>query len=334
MSEAGVSVIICCHNSASRLPETLKHLAKQRLPDSIPWEVVLVNNASGDETASVASLLWTAEHLPTPFRIVDEPILGLSHARECGIANSRYDTIIFVDDDNWLAEDYLCIASDVMGENPSIGALGGYMAARYEKPPPAWFEEVQANFAIGPQARTSGDITDEKPFLAGAGMALRKSAYENLRGVGFNFLLSDRKGTETTTGGDTELCYALALRGYRMWYDDRLRLEHFMPAQRLTTGAVFDLNRNINKAAIYCSLYAMVLKGEQGSLRWYFRDLIRVGWWCIKSVAKFMLGQRHMIGVGLEFQSLAVWIAEFPSFMRAVREHYCTISRLRSPAKA
>ena len=27
----GVSVVICCHNSAERLPETLRHLAAQEI---------------------------------------------------------------------------------------------------------------------------------------------------------------------------------------------------------------------------------------------------------------------------------------------------------------
>jgi len=42
----GVSVIICCYNSAKRLPETLRHLAKQKLDTAFPWEVVVIVDGS------------------------------------------------------------------------------------------------------------------------------------------------------------------------------------------------------------------------------------------------------------------------------------------------
>jgi GT2 family glycosyltransferase len=45
---AGVSVVVCCHNSASRLPTTLHHLAAQEVPRDLGWEVIVVDNASTD----------------------------------------------------------------------------------------------------------------------------------------------------------------------------------------------------------------------------------------------------------------------------------------------
>src|SRR5271157_1514000 len=39
----GVSVVVCCHNSAQLLPATLAHLKAQRGCEGIPWEVVLVD---------------------------------------------------------------------------------------------------------------------------------------------------------------------------------------------------------------------------------------------------------------------------------------------------
>ncbi len=33
----GVSVVICCFNSAARLPETLRHLARQDCPSNLAW---------------------------------------------------------------------------------------------------------------------------------------------------------------------------------------------------------------------------------------------------------------------------------------------------------
>ena len=51
---SGVSVIVCCYNSAQRLQETIKHLAQQQVPALINWEVIIVNNASTDATYEIA----------------------------------------------------------------------------------------------------------------------------------------------------------------------------------------------------------------------------------------------------------------------------------------
>ena len=50
----GISVIVCCYNSAERLTETIKHLAGQNVPHYIPWELIVVDNASTDNTAEIS----------------------------------------------------------------------------------------------------------------------------------------------------------------------------------------------------------------------------------------------------------------------------------------
>jgi hypothetical protein len=106
-ADDGVSVVLCCYNSVGRLPETLRHLSMQRLPSGCQWEVLLVDNASQDDTAFVASGLWEDLGRPAPLRIVHEPIPGLSSARNAGIRNACYEYVILCDDDNWLAPDNL-----------------------------------------------------------------------------------------------------------------------------------------------------------------------------------------------------------------------------------
>src|SRR6185437_5482655 len=65
----GVSVVICTYNGAARLPRTLAHLAAQENTGAIAWEVLVVDNASTDDTAEVARRCWPA-HAPAPLRIV------------------------------------------------------------------------------------------------------------------------------------------------------------------------------------------------------------------------------------------------------------------------
>ena len=69
-----ISVIVCAHNEARYLPACLHSvLAQSRVPD----EIIVVNNASTDDTAVVASRIAHVQ-------VLDEPRKGT-----CLITSSR-----------------------------------------------------------------------------------------------------------------------------------------------------------------------------------------------------------------------------------------------------
>jgi glycosyltransferase involved in cell wall biosynthesis len=113
----GVSVIICTHNGATRLPATLAHLKVQK-PPIAPWEVLLIDNASSDATAEVARSCW--QNGPAPLRVVQEPCLGVRYARERGLAEAKYSFLGFVDDDNWVADDWVRSAYEIVSSDPAF----------------------------------------------------------------------------------------------------------------------------------------------------------------------------------------------------------------------
>lgn len=230
MRPQGVSVIICCHNGANRLPETIRHLARQRVAPWIPWEVVIIDNGSTDASALVARLEWQKHRVDTDLNIVAEPRLGLSFARARGFQEARYEYMVLCDDDNWLSEQYVDTVYQILSDNKDIGAVGGVGRLVYEVDPPS--RELSFIFAAGPQAPVSGKVPESK--LYGAGCAIRHSAYHKMLGSGFKSLLTDRRGVELSSGGDYELCLALAILGYDIWYDDRLKFVHYITRERLT----------------------------------------------------------------------------------------------------
>jgi glycosyltransferase involved in cell wall biosynthesis len=230
-----VSVVICCHNSSARLEPTLKHLAAQTGLSRDRWEVLLVDNASSDPTVAKALRFWQDLGAPADFRIVAEPRLGLIHARIAGISRARHEILSFVDDDNWVCPDWCATLLDLMTAFPDLGVIGGRGEAAFAlgQTVPEWFAALGHGYAVGPQAARSGRIEAPLARFYGAGLTVRRSALQALFASGFSPLCTGRTGTRLAAGEDTELCYALAMKGWRFWYEDNLRFSHFIPPARL-----------------------------------------------------------------------------------------------------
>jgi glycosyltransferase involved in cell wall biosynthesis len=172
-----------------------------------------------------------------------------------GWRESNGELVAFIDDDNWLPPEWAAVAIAVMAAHPEAAACGGPADAVFESEPPAWFDRFAENFAVGRQARTAGDVTETRPVLWGAGLTVRKRDLVTLFSSGYRTVGSDRTGVQLASGGDTELCLALVRMGGRMWYDDRLRLRHFMPAARLRWPYLRRLYRGFGAATVVTDFY-------------------------------------------------------------------------------
>ncbi|MBS1946960.1 MAG: glycosyltransferase family 2 protein [Bacteroidetes bacterium] len=267
----GITVILCCFNSEKRLPVTLEHLNRQAFSWHFDWEIIVVDNASTDKTAQAATDIWKSFKSSVPFKIVNEPAPGLSHARLRGVREANFSYIIFCDDDNWLNNNYLDLAFGIMEENSMVAVLGGQSVAAFETEPPAWFNQYSKAYAVGRQYEHSGDVTGRYEKLWGAGCIYRKEALDFLYENGFAHLLSDRTGTKVISGGDHELCMALHLAGYRLYYDDRLLFTHFMTAGRLRWEWYLNFQKNGSYFSILFDPYHKVVKIEKG-LRGYLKE--------------------------------------------------------------
>ncbi|MFC6102659.1 glycosyltransferase [Olivibacter domesticus] len=259
--KSGVSVIICCYNSVSRLQLTLGHLAKQKVPDGFLWEIILVNNASTDETVKYARETWEKlQPASKVLKIIDEDTPGQMYARKKGAREAQYDCLIFCDDDNLLDENYVALSAEILTDNKSVGAVGGQNhpvtnASEY----PTWFETFKDKYAIGIPAKHSGDIT-HRGFILGAGLITRKKLFLDIFHEKYPSLLNGRKGENLSTGDDFEYCKRLLLWGYRLYYDQRLLLDHYIPQERLTLDYRERLMKGIDDAGKILNEYDLTLK--------------------------------------------------------------------------
>jgi len=258
----GVSVIICCYNSAQRLPESLRHLARQRFFTIFPWEVVVVvDRASKDDTWKVAQS-FAGDFAPGQFRVVEESRRGLGYARIGGMTVARYEFLSYIDDDNWVVPGWVETVYRFFSSTPDAGALGGKGEAVFEDGHgPEWFSPFAGNYAASAQYDEAGDITDKPTHLLwGAGLCIRKSVFEKLMESGFEFTCTERLGPEVFTlvsmrpAEDTDLCYGIRALGWRLYYTPELSYKHFLTQSRLSWSYFRRMTREAGHSSVFLSL--------------------------------------------------------------------------------
>lgn len=265
----GFSIIVCCYNSAMVIEQTLQHLGRLQIPSGYHAEVVIVNNACTDNTIEIVHETWHRLNAPFDMIVVDEHQPGLSYARNKGIATSRCDYILFCDDDNRLNGDYLSTAAAVLCEHTEIGALGGLGIPDYEVVPDYWPEDFYI-YGSGPQAMASGKVT----YVHGAGVIVRRDVFRKVEMADFRFLLTDRKGDQLSSGGDYELCYAIGLAGYVVWYEQQLEFKHFITADRLAQSYCWKFIRESAPAIDVLEVYGYCLRHHNPlHMGFYFRQI-------------------------------------------------------------
>jgi glycosyltransferase involved in cell wall biosynthesis len=253
---ADVSVVIPTHNpDPGRLRRTLTSLHAQTLPAD-RWETVLVDNASSPPIdAALCAQLGLAG-----CRVVREPVLGLTAARQRGLSEARAPLVILVDDDNLLTQDYLAQALRLSIEHPNVGAFGGRSIPEFEREPEAWKREFLGLLALRDPGNTPfishglrppGVLNNEYPATAapiGAGMAIRLDAARHWLDDPDRGGISDRRGSDLSSGGDNDIVFTVMEHGWEVAYFPELSLIHLIPARRLEATYLARLNRGIQKS--------------------------------------------------------------------------------------
>jgi hypothetical protein len=160
-----LSVVVPVHNGASTLPQVLSALAATDLPRE-EWELVVVDDASNDESAALA-----ARFAQAVVRIPTRPH-GPAYARNRGVEVAKGSLIVFIDADVVVRSDTLRRFRDVLVDDPTLGAVFG----SYDCSPPAPSLVSQYRNLLHHYTHQLG-AGERDTFWAGAG-AVRRSAFE------------------------------------------------------------------------------------------------------------------------------------------------------------
>ena len=220
-----ITVVLCTYNRCSSLAKALDSVAVSTLPQSVEWEVLLVDNNSSDHTREVASEF--CKRYPGRFRYLFETQPGLSNARNAGIREASGHIIVFMDDDVIVEPTWLQNLTATLHNNEWAGA-GGRILPEWTCSPPRWLSP-EGRHAAGPLVAfhptpEAGQL-NEPPI--GANMAFRANATKQ---VGpFDERLGPGAGGHEE---ETEMSQRMRRAGFRIGYAPKAIVYHEVDPSR------------------------------------------------------------------------------------------------------
>lgn len=231
-----LSVIIPTRNRSKLLGGALKSIKNQSLSIE-SFEVIVVDNGSNDDTKCIVES-YKESLTNLRYEFVPEP--GLHEGRHAGLAASRGDILIYVDDDieafpQWL-ETYVDVFSD-----KSVSMAGGNNIPKFLIEPPQWLlalwerslsDEGRILSALS-LSEHFGDRREFSPHLVwGCNFAIRKSIL--LECGGFHPDGLPKELIRYRGDGETSVSQYIVDQGLKCIFDPEASVYHKVTAGRMT----------------------------------------------------------------------------------------------------
>jgi glucosyl-dolichyl phosphate glucuronosyltransferase len=225
-----IVIVVCTWNRSRLLRQVLDHMASTlRVPYGVDWELVVVNNASTDDTDAVIDAFRDR----LPIRRLYEPRQGLGSARNCAVGGATGDYVLWTDDDALVAPDWVEAYCRAFRRWPEAGFFGGPIQSSFAVERPAWLVEtwplVRHAFAELDLGAQAVPLTKKRlPF--GANMAFRMDVQRRFR---YEPRLGNC-GRVYIGGEETRVMREVLASGVEgRWVPDA-RVTHLIPAERQT----------------------------------------------------------------------------------------------------
>lgn len=226
------SIIVCTYNPNPYIFQRLLNAVNDFNKASPTHEVIIVDNNSTVsllKNSAVGSFLLSKNNS----RLILESIPGLTSARVAGIKHAKYDWIIFFDDDNEPAVNYLIKASEAIQQHTQVGAWGpGTVEVEYINRSNKWLDQQRPLF----QQRNTDKVQYAQqhhwqicyPF--GTGLIVKKNiATEYTKRIeNGRYTLSDRKGNSLSSGGDVQIVLTGIDMGYSAGVSPGIVITHLI----------------------------------------------------------------------------------------------------------
>jgi glycosyltransferase involved in cell wall biosynthesis len=236
----GLSIILCSFNPEQKIfDRVLNAISQCRFPDDLRFECIVIDNNSAVPLAQQPYVNKALAEIANS-RIIIETQQGLTSSRKRGIRESVYDHLLFVDDDNELAPDYIVQLVDVINRYPFIGACNaGKIQVEFIGDVDPWFPtKGKIHFQESRLSKTvwGNDSGTFRHWPFGTGLMIKKDvALHYLKQTeNGRFTLADRKGKLLTSGGDGQLVASALELGYSVGRIKELHLKHLISSEKAT----------------------------------------------------------------------------------------------------
>jgi cellulose synthase/poly-beta-1,6-N-acetylglucosamine synthase-like glycosyltransferase/peptidoglycan/xylan/chitin deacetylase (PgdA/CDA1 family)/spore germination protein YaaH len=195
-----ISVIIAAYNEAKVIQATLRSVADTDYPGVV--EIIVIDDGSKDDTSEeVKKFVFVDRRI----RLIQQPNRGKSEALSNGMANSKYDILVFLDADTHFERSTLTQLVQPFID-PKIGAVSGHAKVGNLRTFIARCQSLEyiCGFNLDRRAYAEWNCITVAP---GAVSALRRSAIEEAGGF-----------STDTLAEDTDLTLSLHKKGYRIDY--------------------------------------------------------------------------------------------------------------------
>jgi glucosyl-dolichyl phosphate glucuronosyltransferase len=225
-----VTIILCTYNRCRSLATALDSVAASVVPETVTWDVLVVDNNSKDQTREVIEDF--CRRYPDHFRYMFVSRQGKSHALNAALREVEADVIAFTDDDVTVEPSWLRNLISPLADSQWCGAAGRITLGR-DFSPPRWMAissefDLRGSLVQFDQGDKEGNLT-KAPF--GANMAFKASMFQKYG----NFRTDlGRNGRNLIGNEDTEFSERLMASGERLCYVPSAIVNHPVPPERLT----------------------------------------------------------------------------------------------------
>ncbi len=252
--DAALTILICTHNRAALLERTLSSLNLAHRP-AMPVKILVAANACTDDTTVRMRVYQTQQTSNSclPLRLIQVPKPGKSHALNCAISEIDTELVAFVDDDQWVDDNYLVAIEEAAQTWPDAGLYCGRILPDWDGTEPAWVHD-DGPYRIYPlpvPRYDQGDLpktitATEGPIPGGGNLVARHYVFE-LTGQ-FSTSLGPH-GHDLGGGEDTEYVLRALSRGIRCQYTPDIMQRHYVDTDRLKLGYLLKKSFQRTRAA-------------------------------------------------------------------------------------
>lgn len=273
-----LSILICTHNRAELLRDTLASLRTVRVPADASVELIVVANACSDNTHQVAAEEFA--QLPFDCRCVVEPQPGLSIARNRAVEESVGAICAFLDDDVLVSEQWLEAMLTVFRERDAGIVTGRVWLWWRDIERPEWFAP---QFETYLSCRDLGDDDlplDNGHLIIGCNFAFHREVSEQ---VGLFRTDLGRIGTGMLAGEETEFAIRAIAAGFKAYYVADAIIRHYVTPNRVDAEYLM--------SAAYGRGYSGVMVNVPPSYRRFWRQAIGHLWLTLDGNSKWLLSR-------------------------------------------